>query len=651
MTENNHPKVLVIHPPLRGLGRPPRFPALLANRWQARIWDANLDFYKEWVLSPERLRLCLEKIKAPAQPMEGLPWRKWSERAAGADAVCRILRGEEFYDIQKCLGALQMIYDFLSLYTQAYAPACLAWEGFAHPQIRTWNQALGYCRRGPRETNPFPEFYEQRLGWVLSDAKPDWVLIPCSGRGQSLPGLTLAAMCRRMRPEMKTVLLSDHLAAAGPPARAPKFWDHLAPLSRLASLEEMLPPRGEAIPDFSALPWREYLSPGAVFSWPPDCPGVAQVAEKVDAHGIIFLGGRLPAELPDKEPRPALAVRKVLNRAQDPQALMDLARAGVRLIVWQYPNESPPEDIRPLRRALLDAAKADLWSHVILPGRASPGPAEELAAFLEENPNLGLSWTCLAQAGPFNAPQPECLPPHQSHCGPFRDLPVMEPLRPLPGRPAWQGLDSLGHLLLLVQRLSRRGFLRLRQDQPGGRVRVLGQELEYFYQAPADIPPERLEEIALLIASGGETRLEWLMGALQRAFIIGYAMENGLVVATYTLKTPRPQYIEMVQGKTGVDLTGHLERGYLSVRPEYRGLDLTGVLGAGLTEHSGGRPMFMVAGSDNQTVNKWCRIMGNTLAGSYFSDRLNKEVSLWLSPVAAPDRAAVSGEKGDRGAC
>ncbi|MEE4114403.1 MAG: GNAT family N-acetyltransferase, partial [Desulfobacteraceae bacterium] len=172
-------------------------------------------------------------------------------------------------------------------------------------------------------------------------------------------------------------------------------------------------------------------------------------------------------------------------------------------------------------------------------------------------------------------------------------------VHPLPGRPLWQTMNDPVNRFLLVDRLTKERLLRLRVDDDGERLFTIGATLVYRFIPPDRLPDGYLEEICAMVAAGGTVAPTHVRFNLLRAHLIGYVQENGVIVGNSSLKNPRPEYIDAVQRQTGLDLTGFVERGYTSVRPEYRGLGIGTRLLEGLTQRAGGRKIFSVIGEDN----------------------------------------------------
>ena len=272
-------------------------------------------------------------------------------------------------------------------------------------------------------------------------------------------------------------------------------------------------------------------------------------------------------------------------------------QGGVRLVCWRVGAGVTPEALaaflRPLRRA-------GLWSHLVL-----GGDQLEPAAWCRDNPSLAHSW---------EGPEP-----------PPRD-PGMEPV---PGRAFWAELGRPGWLLA---QLVRRSVVELRRlwVEPEGEVRELGREVEYHFRPPQEIPARMLERIQAMIVAGGKVRPRWVGHNLRRAFLVAYALERGVLVGTETLKNPRPEYLAELKAKTGLDLRGYLERGYVSVHPLYRGLGVADRLVAGLVQRQGGRKVFLAIAHDSHAAQSLTTRHGSRPRAVYRSGILGKEVAIWI---------------------
>ena len=81
---------------------------------------------------------------------------------------------------------------------------------------------------------------------------------------------------------------------------------------------------------------------------------------------------------------------------------------------------------------------------------------------------------------------------------------------------------------------------------------------------------------------------------------------------------------------TGVDFTNFVERGYTSVRPEYRAMGVGAKLLEGLTKRAEDRKVFSIISEENLATQK-IAIRNNTKKIlTYFSEKLNKKMGVWM---------------------
>ena len=201
---------------------------------------------------------------------------------------------------------------------------------------------------------------------------------------------------------------------------------------------------------------------------------------------------------------------------------------------------------------------------------------------------------------------------------------------PLPGWPLWQAVNDPVSRFLLVDRLTKDQVLRLRVNNDGRRLFMIGDALEYHFLPPDRLPDGYLDEICAMVAAGGTVSTTHVRFNLERAHLIGYVQEKGVIVANSSLKNPRPEYIDTVRRQSGLDLTGYVERGYTSVRPEYRGMGIGTKLLEGLTQRAGDRKIFSVIAEDNAATKVIAMRNRTRKVATYFSEKAGKPVGIWM---------------------
>lgn len=520
------------------------------------------------------------------------------QRPEAASALA-VLRGQAFFEPEHYLAAQQEIARLLQESSAQWAPAVFTWQGLAHPAAGSLAQAVAWANNSG--ANPLYQFSEQGLSTRLDRGRVLLVL-NLAAPGQWLGALTLAAAAKRLHPQVQVALLGSDLPPPGAIGPGYALWEHRlggpGDLGELAAgLAGREPVAAPAEPDFSGLPRAAYFSPLTVY---------------------------------------ALGPRRWAEREADRADLAALAQAGARLVRWRLEpegREDPAARLVLVRQALRAGAAAGLWNHLELPEAADSALREGLLRLAGVNPHLTHSWShpprwpwSPGPAGP--RPQPQA--------GGYSRL------APLPGRPLWQALAEPAHLRLYLDRHGR-GPVRRWWVRPEGRsVYALGGNVTYHFHPPAEIPPQRLEELVQLILAGGKVGSKWLRHNLGRAYVVGWAEEEGVLVGTDTLKRPRPEYLASIKAQSGMDLSGHAERGYISIRPQYRGLGVGSQLIKHLVARAGGLKMFVIVGRDNPGGEQILRRNQTRLVATYYSQKLGKEMGIWM-PVdqEPPSREAV----------
>ncbi len=350
--------------------------------------------------------------------------------------------------------------------------------------------------------------------------------------------------------------------------------------------------------------------------------GTAYLSSPLSRAQVLALDAAL--ELPSAAPGLAVRVRLDDTGPDPDNAPVSVSR--IRLIEWLSPRGPLPRLIRILRAH----AKAGIWNHVVFPPDAGSDPDPALLRFAIGNPNIVHSWQ-LATPAAARFPGPEAA---------FKSLTEKHARLPfLTGRPFWRALPGPAHLLLY---LDTYGSVRVRRwwvrQQPRGVV-SLGENMQRHFARPAAAPESlsaaRLDDICQLVEAGGSVSTRWMRHNLTRAFLVVYATELDQVVAVSSLKHPRREYITALSEQTGLDLSDYLERGYTSVRPEYRGMGIATQLLAALTARADGRPIFSLISEDNRATQTIARRNNTRKVTSFFSTRAGKQMGVWMPEAQA----------------
>ena len=312
----------------------------------------------------------------------------------------------------------------------------------------------------------------------------------------------------------------------------------------------------------------------------------------------------LVAALNERRPGLRLSLCSVIDRDHAEDFTTMLMDDGIVQIRWRV--RGPLPDVGFFKAF----SRAGIWNHLMLDGATV---SSETCRAVASQPNIIHSWEITHAGG-------RCSHVNESY----------SQVEPLPGRPLWQTMNDPVDLFLLVDRLSKDQLLRLRVDDDGERLFTVGAALMYHFLPPDRLPDGYLEEICAMVAAGGTVAATHVRFNLQRAHLIGYVQEKGVIVGNSSLKNPRPEYIDAVRRQTGLDLTGFVERGYTSVRPEYRGLGIGTRLLEGLTQRAGDRKIFSVIAEDNAATKIIAIRNRSRKVATYYSEKAGKPVGIWM---------------------
>jgi len=159
---------------------------------------------------------------------------------------------------------------------------------------------------------------------------------------------------------------------------------------------------------------------------------------------------------------------------------------------------------------------------------------------------------------------------------------------------------------------------------------TLGSHIAYFYKKPDELPSGFMEEICRLVEAGGSVDPKFVRFNLERAYLIGYAMENGLIVGNSCLKHPRDEFIQRLNKITGLNFNHFVERGYTSVRPEYRAMGIGTKLLGGLTQRAHSYKIFSIIAEDNHATQKIALRNKTEKIAVYYSEKLGKMLGVWM---------------------
>jgi GNAT superfamily N-acetyltransferase len=650
--------ILLVHPPVASPSAPPwslarMAPYLIGKGLSLEQYDANLDFFLNHLLTSKHLRRFVDLVdnrkkqdvfeKASPETASMLADltknpKEWSRKITGVKYMLDVFRTNDFYEPENYLEALGALDDLLNLVSLAYYPSHIQRSCFYNPTIKDKFQIREFIK--DPNVNPFLPLCRKGLAQRLEHPEPK-LLILCVSIADQLPAaLTMAGFSKKQRPELHIALMGDIRLLAS----AEEYGNTLVPetdpealLALVRKLSGSVPPEYKAAPDFSGLPLKDYLVPALVlpFQMPTDkgldlkplslfWADLKKRQQTFNTKGLLSIDlGLKPTHMMNWYNEKVktsesffLGLSCLLDESDDVEAMNNVYQAGVRLILWHNPSGL----LKILTRRLWSAAKAGIWNHVIMPDRSETDFDKELLGFIAANPNIVHSW------GYSRSSKMSSL----NFLGKSGTSVAYTQVSKLPGRPFWHLLNDPLHLLLYLDRYGIKKISRWRIRDKGLAVFTVGNSIVYHFVKPRDLPPGYLDEICLMIEAGGSVDTALVRYNLERAFLIGYAMEHGVIVGNSSLKRPRTEYVEAVNQQAGLDLSNYLERGYTSVRPEYRGMGIGAKLLEGLTERVGDIKLFSIISSDNAAAQKMALKNQTRRVATFYSKKLGKEVGVWM---------------------
>jgi GNAT superfamily N-acetyltransferase len=159
----------------------------------------------------------------------------------------------------------------------------------------------------------------------------------------------------------------------------------------------------------------------------------------------------------------------------------------------------------------------------------------------------------------------------------------------------------------------------------------------YSFSSPDQLPEGHFEEVCRLVEAGGGVNPERVRYNLKRAFLIARAEKEGVLVGTSSLKRPRPEYVQRIKDKLGLDIHGFLERGYTSIMPEYRGLGIGTDLLGGLTSRAEGYGIYSLIREDDRETQTIALRNHTVKVATFYSELTGKDLGLWMPANTAEE--------------
>ncbi|MCX6565062.1 MAG: radical SAM protein [Candidatus Aminicenantes bacterium] len=205
------------HPPL---GLPSLAAYAAANGERVRLLDLNLAAYY-YFLSPGYLDDCAERLDGRIERLENLAAPTAADiaeyrrivpdrlsapylRDRIADALASFRKPETYADSQTYYDAVTILRRSMSLVSASHYPLEWAPRSLLMKYLPT-KSAEVLRATADREANPFIGFFESRLEGIAA-LDPDLVGISINYYSQLIPGMTLAALVKRLFPRLPVVV-------------------------------------------------------------------------------------------------------------------------------------------------------------------------------------------------------------------------------------------------------------------------------------------------------------------------------------------------------------------------------------------------------------------------------------------------------------
>lgn len=505
---------------------------------------------------------------------------------AAPDALQKVMEAVTFAscrDPLKLAQSMRCLDEALHLVSVAHFPAYLDRRGFSHPELDDESALEAWL--GVPGKNPFLEYARHWCRPTVDIEQCEAVVLIVATSGQMAGALTLARCWKKRHPSLKLAI---------------------------CAIEERL----------QRVAKRQLGGVAQTADW--EIARIVQRAIKASDNTPQIFSTIISDEPTDSQQQLLPQIHSSLlqpEKLQDLPALWEDGDGSV--IVWHHPQG----ELASISRLLFSAAKQGVWNHIVLSDQDDPTLVAQLRQLADENPYIVHSW-CRREM------------PISAHSDAMERYPEASPsygeTAPLTGRSLWQRLQDPVFLQACVAKHGAKMVAQQRLRDNGSGLVTLGNHLVYNYSSPEQLPPGYFDEICLMVEAGGTVGSRWLRYNLERAFLIGYAEENGVIAGNSSLKRPREEYVNAVSEQCGIDLRHYLERGYTSVRPEYRSMGVGAKLLKGLTDRAEGYRVYSVIAEDNVATQKMAIRNRTRLVASYFSQRTRKQIGIWIPEWMLP---------------
>lgn len=493
-------------------------------------------------------------------------------------SVGRRLISKDTRSYEQVLRDSDVLDQALASASKSFPPCHFHRYGFAHVGLEDLENVMRFAEDGA--ANPFRRYADHHWHPFDALAPPDLALLYIDRPGEMGPAATLALSWMNRFAQIPLKLLCPESLFQGQDRDKLGTWTDHWSLEVISDMQQLK----NAI--------AENLSPDVA----SDSMGIDALPPLRKREGADLLA----ASMPD-------TVQTALDK-------------GAGMIIWRDCGD----DTGAVTAQLYAASRKGLWNHLILNGNSR----EALRQFAAANSNIVHSY---------------CLEEKQvsTYSDPLYSFPSAAPAygrtRSMPGQPLWMAVKDAGFISKLLVHHDPKTLMRMRVRDDALSLFEVGKQVRYHYQRPVDLPDGYLDEIVRMVEAGGSVNIQFVRHNLERAYLIAYAEEEGVIIGNSSLKQPREEYIDAVSQQSGIDLHAFLERGYTSVRPEYRGLGVGAKLLEGLTQRAGGHKIFSVIAESNVATQKMAMRNRTRRVATFFSQRAKKEMSVWIPEWMLPE--------------
>ncbi|OGP63517.1 MAG: hypothetical protein A2V65_03445 [Deltaproteobacteria bacterium RBG_13_49_15] len=580
------------------------------------FYDSNIEFF---------LRLIQRQDPGYSDPTNAS-----LQKRSHLEAGWRTLHSEDFYFHSNYASAIDSIGRQMKGTSSLFPPSVIAWGSYFKPDVTDASKAIAFITSD--DDNPFAVFCRDPLSERINTFSPHLLILCAPSPSQGLAAFTLSRIAKEIRPGIPVVIIGTPY----PQSLFKGFYDAAATPEEIGSLTSRIRAFGgpsiepfRSFPGLHIFPLEQYASPEPVL--PISDLDMRKISE--DSFADLINQFRIRtffmihedytedpfALLPESkggELSCHYAVQRNLDREIDKETMIGAYGKGVRMIVWKNPTGS----VNSLTRSLWNASDAGIWNHVIVNTVGMDPSSKDMIHFMTTNPNIVHSWVNLICTHTSFAGHCELKAGDQSY----------PHVTPLPGKPFWNCIADPVHLLLYLVRHGAQNLAKQRIKDNRESVYSLGENITYHFQKPQDLPPGYMDEICRMVEAGGSVDTRWVRYNLERAFLIGYAEDEGVIAGNSSLKHPREEYVKSLSRRAGFDFSDYLERGYTSVRPEYRGMGIGTRLLEGLTARVGDKKLYSIISEDNLATQKMAIRNNTQKVATFYSHQTGKEVGVWV---------------------